>query len=466
MSASEILVIIFSAVSAICCAAAVILFAMAKKRGGSDSVSPDARSVVEPITQEIDFARRSIMDSSAQINKSYGDVLRDYLTRAENQTVTLSNYLANSLDALARAEKENAARTDEVLAKNLEALKTEFRAGIADMRKELSENVEKMRADSAAQLKAVRDDNEKQLEKMRVTVEEKLGETLEKRVEIAFKSVSERLDGVQRGFGEMKELTDKVGNLNRMFSNVKTRGTWGEVALQSLLEQILSPEQYVAQCYLTRGSREAVDFAVVMPGQAGDTVYLPIDAKFPLEDYQRLLDAGDRGDNAAVEFARKALRERVKNEAKSINDKYIKPPTTTNFAVMYVPNEGLYAEILRDGALISEMQNKHHVTVCGPTTIAALLNSLQVGFTTLKIQKKSAEIVNLMQAVRTDFGKFTVLIEKVRSQAQTVVNTVESMETRNRILTKKLDKLGDDMPPEYLAGDAAASLDAPDTEGE
>ena len=318
-----------------------------------------------------------------------------------------------------------------------------------------------MRGEMRERLTEVRADNEKQLEKMRATVDEKLSETLNTRIQAAFQQVSERLDSVQKGFGEMRELTSSVGNLNRIFSNVKTRGNWGEVSLQSLLEQILAPEQYKTQFYVTPRSREAVDFAIVMPGQAGEEVYLPIDAKFPLEDYYRLLDASDDGDKAAVELARKALRDRVKSEARSINEKYIKVPRTTNFAVLYVPNEGLYAEILRDGSFASDLQTQYRVTVCGPTTISALLNSLQVGFTTLRIQKKSGEIIKLMQAVRTDFSRFTGLIDKIKKQAQTVVNTVEDIDNRNRILTKKLDKLGDDMPEGYVEGEAAASLDAP-----
>ena len=331
----------------------------------------------------------------------------------------------------------------------------------AEIRKDLTQNVDRMRADMQARLKEVREDNEKQLDKMRATVDEKLSETLEKRVQDAFKQVSERLDSVQKGFGEMKELTASVGNLNRIFSNVKTRGNWGEVSLQSLLEQILAPEQYKTQFCVSPRSREAVDFAVAMPGQAGEEVYLPIDAKFPLEDYYRLLDASDAGDKAAVELARKALRDRVKSEARSINEKYIKVPRTTNFAVLYVPNEGLYAEILRDGSFASDLQTQYRVTVCGPTTISALLNSLQVGFTTLKIQKKSGEIIKLMQAVRTDFTKFTGLIDTIRTRAQGVVKAVDDIDKRNQLLTKKLDKLGDDMPEGYIAEEAAAAIDAP-----
>lgn len=476
MSTAEILTIVFAAVAAVSGIAAIVVALMKRSASGGAfdgrALREEQKRDKEDIIHEVDFVRKAISESNTQSNTAVTNMLGAYLDSAEKKTNGLIEYMGKAMQQLAQAEKENADKTDEVVGKNLEAVKTEFKTGVADMRgdlgkqfteirQELAQQVDRMRGEMRERLSEVRADNEKQLEKMRATVDEKLSETLNTRIQAAFQQVSERLDSVQKGFGEMRELTSSVGNLNRIFSNVKTRGNWGEVSLQSLLEQILAPEQYKTQFYVTPRSREAVDFAIVMPGQAGEEVYLPIDAKFPLEDYYRLLDASDDGDKAAVELARKALRDRVKSEARSINEKYIKVPRTTNFAVLYVPNEGLYAEILRDGSFASDLQTQYRVTVCGPTTISALLNSLQVGFTTLRIQKKSGEIIKLMQAVRTDFARFTGLIDKIKKQAQTVVNTVEDIDNRNRILTKKLDKLGDDMPEGYVEGDAAASLDAP-----
>lgn len=476
MSTAEILTIVFAAVAAVSGIAAIVIALMKRSASGGAfdgrALREEQKRDKEDIIHEVDFVRKAISESNTQSNVSVSNMLANYLGNAEKQTNGLIDYMGRAMQQLAQAEKENADKTDEVVGKNLEAVKTEFKTGVAEMRgdlgkqfteirQELAQQVDRMRGEMRERLTEVRADNEKQLEKMRATVDEKLSETLNTRIQAAFQQVSERLDSVQKGFGEMRELTSSVGNLNRIFSNVKTRGNWGEVSLQSLLEQILAPEQYKTQFYVTPRSREAVDFAIVMPGQAGEEVYLPIDAKFPLEDYYRLLDASDDGDKAAVELARKALRDRVKSEARSINEKYIKVPRTTNFAVLYVPNEGLYAEILRDGSFASDLQAQYRVTVCGPTTISALLNSLQVGFTTLRIQKKSGEIIKLMQAVRTDFSRFTGLIDKIKKQAQTVVNTVEDIDNRNRILTKKLDKLGDDMPEGYVEGEAAASLDAP-----
>lgn len=476
MSTAEILTIVFAAVAAVSGIAAIVIALMKRSASGGAfdgrALREEQKRDKEDIIHEVDFVRKAISESNTQSNTAVTNMLGAYLDSAEKKTNGLIEYMGKAMQQLAQAEKESADKTDEVVGKNLEAVKTEFKTGVADMRgdlgkqfteirQELAQQVDRMRGEMRERLSEVRADNEKQLEKMRATVDEKLSETLNTRIQAAFQQVSERLDSVQKGFGEMRELTSSVGNLNRIFSNVKTRGNWGEVSLQSLLEQILAPEQYKTQFYVTPRSREAVDFAIVMPGQAGEEVYLPIDAKFPLEDYYRLLDASDDGDKAAVELARKALRDRVKSEARSINEKYIKVPRTTNFAVLYVPNEGLYAEILRDGSFASDLQTQYRVTVCGPTTISALLNSLQVGFTTLRIQKKSGEIIKLMQAVRTDFSRFTGLIDKIKKQAQTVVNTVEDIDNRNRILTKKLDKLGDDMPEGYVEGEAAASLDAP-----
>lgn len=457
MTTAEILTVVFAAVAAICACAALIVSLMRKREGGGVSPS-ELKNTREELTREIDFARRSIAESNSQSNTAVANMLGAYLENEEKKTDRLSEYMSSAMKELGAAERQNAERTGETLGKNLDAVKAEFKAGVADMRgdmqkqlseirRELVENVDKMRAEMKSALTEVRGDNEKQLEKMRATVEEKLSETLDKRVETAFKQVSDRLDSVQKGFGEMKELTSKVGNLNRIFSNVKTRGSWGEVALQSLFEQILSPEQYKTQFRLNPRSQEAVDFVVVMPGQGGEEeVYLPIDAKFPLEDYTRLVEAGDNGDKLAVEAARKALLDRVKGEARSIASKYIRPPRTTNFAVLYVPNEGLYAEIMRDGAFASGLQSEFRVTVCGPTTIAALLNSLQVGFNTLKLQKKSGEITVLMAKVKKDFGKFTDLIRTVKTRAESVVKAVEDIDFRNQQIVRKLDKFEDPEP--------------------
>lgn len=318
---------------------------------------------------------------------------------------------------------------------------------LRSMKEEIDKSLKDMRLDNEKQLTNVRENNDKQLELMRNTVDEKLTSTLDARIKNAFEIVNDRLDKVQQGFGEMKDLSTKVTNLNKVFSNVKTRGGWGEVALESLLDQILSPEQYRKQVQLSRTSQEAVDFVIVMPGNSGEEkVYLPIDSKFPLDRYTQLVEISEEGNAENTDKARKALFDEVKKQAKSISAKYVKPPVTTNFAIMYLPTEGLYAEIVKDSAFTASLQNDCKVTVCGPTTITALLNSLQTGFTTLKIQKKSGEIVKELQRFRKDFERYTELITKIKRNAKLVVDTVEDVEKRNEKIIGRLRKVGDELP--------------------
>lgn len=361
------------------------------------------------------------------------------------------NTANNTLNVLLKTYMDNFARQiDDIninLRNSLSEMKTELKASLAEMKTELKQSIGELKTEVSESMTGLRKDNESQLEKMRETVDEKLSSTLEKRVNAAFEMVNSRLDAVQKGFGEMQSLSEKVTNLNKSFSNIKTRGSWGEVALGSLLEQMLAPEQYKAQFNIK--GKNMVDFAIVMPGQAGDKVYLPVDAKFPLEDYNRLVDATERGDMAEIEKERKQLKTRIKEEAKSIKEKYIAPPKTTNFAIIYLPSEGLYAEVVKDSELCNELQAKYGITVCGPSTIAALLNSLQMGFTTLKIQKKSAEVVKLMLGFKKDFGKFTEAVVKARDKASSTVKELDGIDKRTEIIQRKLDKV-DDIAGEYL----------------
>ncbi|MEG1608260.1 MAG: DNA recombination protein RmuC, partial [Clostridia bacterium] len=261
---------------------------------------------------------------------------------------------------------------------DVEKIATTTQTQLGEIRNEMKETMTSVRNDVTTNLTKVQENNEKQLEQMRLTVDEKLTSTLNTRIKNAFDTIGERLEAVQKGFGEMQSLSEKVGNLSKVFNNVKTTGNWGEVALETLLDQILAQEQYDRQVRVKKNSKEMVDFAIKMPGGAGKEVLLPIDAKFPTADFERLVTAIDTESADEIVASRKALYERVKTFAKDISAKYIDPPTTTNFAILYLPTEGLYAEIIRNGALCSELQNKHRITVCGPTTITALLNSLQI----------------------------------------------------------------------------------------
>lgn len=395
----------------------------------------------ETIAMQTNGARDTVISSFNASNHAMIGMMQPYMDRFASQIETLST----------------------MMQRQLEETRVEMKDATAMMRRDVTDNLRQVREDSARDLQKLREDNNKQLETMRATVDEKLSSTLDQRVKSAFEQVSARLDAVQQGFGEMRQLSNQVTNLNKVFTNVKTRGGWGEVALESLLEQILTPEQYKRQFKLNKRKGEMVDFAIVMPGQNDEELYLPIDAKFPLEDYERLVEASENGSVEQIRAARKALADAVKKQARSIAEKYVIPPVTTNFAVMYLPIEGLYAEVVKDGALCSDLQTNFRVTVCGPTTVTALLNSLQTGFTTLKIQKRSGEIVKLLNAFRKDFSTFTGLIDKVKGNAEKVVESLDQVNKRNEIIKKKLDKVGDD-ELELLQKEAGAIEVAADSE--
>ena len=306
----------------------------------------------------------------------------------------------------------------------------------------LDERFERLKLSVEGRLTAIQADNSVKLEEMRRTVDEKLHATLEQRLGESFKLVSERLEQVHRGLGEMQTLAAGVGDLKRVLSNVKTRGTWGEVQLAALLEQLLTADQFSANVATRPDSNERVDFAIRLPGKGdGAVVWLPIDAKFPIEDYQRLLEAQDRCDPAAVEEAAKAIEMRLRHEAKSIHEKYVSPPHTTDFAMLYLPIEGLYAEALRRPGLAEALQRDWRVSLAGPTTLAALLNSLQMGFRTLAIEQRSAEVWAVLGAVKTEFGKFGEALAHTKKKLDEASNSISKAETRTRQLTRKLKEV-------------------------
>ena len=298
-----------------------------------------------------------------------------------------------------------------------------------------------MRATLEQQLQALQADNAGKLEQMRATVDEKLQTTLNTRLDASFKLVSERLEQVQRGLGEMQQLATGVGDLKRVLTNVKTRGGWGEVQLDNILEQTLTQEQYSRSVRVRPDSGEVVDFAVRLPGRGVDDdtpVWLPIDCKFPREDYERLLDAHEQGDQELVLTTGVQLERAIRVQAKSIGDKYIVPPHTTDFAVMFLPTEGLYAEVIRRPGLVDLLQREHRVVVAGPTTVTALLNSLQMGFRTLAIEKRSSEVWGLLGAVKSEFGKFAGILERAEKQIHTVGKSLGDASRKTRTIERKL----------------------------
>ncbi len=303
--------------------------------------------------------------------------------------------------------------------------------------------MEKVREVVEKKLESLQKDNSEKLEAMRVTVDEKLHATLEKRFGESFKVVSDRLEAVHKGLGEMQTLALGVGDLKKVLSNVKSRGTWGEAQLSNLIEEILTPEQYEKNVKTKKSSKDNVEYAVKLPGNDEDVkqVWLPIDAKFPLEDYQRLVEAQDQGNLLLIEELSKSLEMRIKSEAKDIRDKYLDPPYTTDFGILFVPIESLYAEVLRRPGLFEQIRREYKVIIAGPTTTQVILNSLQMGFRTLTIQKRSSEVWTLLGAVKTDFGKFGDLLEKTHKKIQEASNTIESAVTKTRVIERQLNKV-------------------------
>lgn len=330
------------------------------------------------------------------------------------------------------------------------------------------ERLERLRSTVDDRLGQMRRDNGDQLERMRHTVDEKLQGTLEKRLGESFKQVSERLEQVHQGLGEMQSLAGGVGDLKRVLSNVKLRGGWGEVQLEALLDQILTPDQFGRNVRPRPDRAETVEFALRLPGKAGDpsdAVWLPIDAKFPLDHYQRLIDASEAGDRVAVEAAGKELEKQILSSAKDISDKYVHPPSTTDFGVLFLPTEGLYAEVVRRPGLVDRVQRERRVVVAGPSTFAALLNSLQMGFRTLAIQERSSEVWQLLGAVKTEFGKFGDTLDGVNKKLAQASKTMDDAARRSRAIERKLRDV-EEVPGTGGLGLLEGSLEADGDGGE
>lgn len=375
--------------------------------------------------------------------------------RFERENKDALQRIADELSRERNASRESFRENREELAKSA-ALQTETLAGtlthqfsllnesVGRSRAEQTQSLENIRVTMENSIRTLREENAKKLDEMRGVVDEKLHSTLEKRIAESFRLVSERLENVHKSLGEMHSVATNIVDLKRVLTNVKTRGTWGEVQLGNLLADILTPEQFERNVKPSPRSGEIVEFAVKLPGDGADAsrpLYLPIDSKFPIEDYERLNTASQRGDRDAVEKAASELAKRVKSFAADIRNKYLKPPHTTNFGILFLPTEGLYAEVLRREGLADEIQREHRVLIAGPTTLAALLNSLQMGFRTLAIRKNSAEIAKTLVAVKTEFLRFGELLEKVSDKLSDAQNTIAKTVDRHRLASKKLEKV-------------------------
>lgn len=365
----------------------------------------------------------------AAMQQALADALRDSSHQAGLQASAQREAQAQALGRFTEAQEASLKRLSDAMGEQLRALSESNDRRLGEVRTTVE-----------TRLQALQADNEKKLEQMRQTVDEKLHATLEARLGESFKQVADRLEQVHKGLGEMQGLAQGVGDLKRVLTNVKSRGVFGEVQLAGLLEQVFTIEQYAVNVATVPGSNERVEFAIKLPGRSdsGEPVWLPMDAKFPREDYERLLDAQDRADRVDADAAGKALEQRIRAEAKTIATKYLAPPHTTDFAILFLPTEGLYAELLRRPGLMEALQREHRVVLAGPTTLLATLNSLQMGFRTLALEKRSTEVWQVLGAVKTEFAKFGDVLAKTRKKLDEASNTIGQAETRTRVMGRAL----------------------------
>jgi len=391
---------------------------------------------IRPQLKEIENTILKFDNALERTEKSIKDEFQR--NRKETNEVSLANReeLTKALNSFGEQFSQNVKDLNELLRQKF----GDFSKQQNDINKQVTENIKGVETTIEKQLKSIREDNTQQLNEMRKTVDEKLQTTLEKRLGESFKQVSDRLEQVHKGLGEMQNIATGVGDLKKVLTNVKTRGVLGEYQLENILEQILTPDQYSKNVATKKGSQANVEFALKLPGKdSGEEVWIPIDSKFPIEDYHVLLDAFEAGDKTEIENAQRVLIRKIESFAKSISDKYIDPPHTTDFGIMFLPIESLYAEILRHPGLFETLQNKYKITVTGPTTLSALLNSLQMGFRTLAVQKRSSEVWDVLKAVKLEFNTFSEVLAKAHSQINTASGTLDKLRTtRTNVINRKL----------------------------
>jgi DNA recombination protein RmuC len=416
---------------------AIVLLALLWRRDPAAAVARELEARLALLRADVDRVERSLRDEHRAGRGESQAALSGFDTRLgqfTERTQTGLDALRENLGGDARQSREEAAaslqRFGESLQGRLEKLNETTERRLGDVRQTLEGRLKDIQADNAAKL-----------EQMRQTVDEKLQATLETRLSESFRQVSERLEQVHKGLGEMQSLATGVGDLKRVLGNVKTRGIFGEVQLAAILEQMLTADQFESNVVTRPGSNERVEFAIRLPGSKDvndEPVWLPIDAKFPREDYERLLDAQERADGDAAALAGAALERRIRDEAKTIAGKYVAPPHTTDFAILFLPTEGLYAEVLRRPGLVEALQRDHRVVIAGPTTLSAILNSLRMGFRTLAIEKRSSEVWQVLGAVKTEFGKFAGVLEKTRKKLAEAANVIDDADKRTRAIDRKL----------------------------
>ena len=439
----------------------VLLLWLSLRRGDADAtdrlernlradVQDSARGTRSELSQSLATFQQTLLAQASDVARTQNEQIDSFRTQLAAMQQLVSDTLATTTHVLAGQAQAAREAQDAALHRFGQAQAEQLRT-LADTN---DKRVAEMRQAVEDKLAAIQADNGQRLEQMRATVDEKLHATLEQRLGESFKQVADRLEQVHKGLGEMQVLARDVGSLNRVLTNVKTRGIFGEVQLAGLLEQVFTPEQYATNVATVPGSAERVEFAIRLPGQRSDgaPLWLPIDAKFPREDYERLLDAQERADPVAAEVAAKAIENRLRLEARTISEKYVAPPHTTDFAILFVPTEGLYAEALRRPGLMESLQREHKVMLAGPTTLLATLNSLQMGFRTLALEKRSAEVWEVLGAVKTEFASFAAVLAKTRKKLDEASNTIELAERRTRVMVRELRTV------EALPSDRAQAL--------
>jgi DNA recombination protein RmuC len=401
-----------------------------------DEVARSATATRQELQGGLSSFQQTLLAQGGDVARTQNEQIDSFRTQLAGMQQVVTQSLATATTSLAQLSQAARDAQDAALKRFADAQAEQLRTLAEGNERRLAE----VRGTVEQRLASLQEGNEKKLEQMRATVDEKLQSTLEQRLGESFKQVAERLEQVHRGLGEMQTLARDVGSLNRVLTNVKTRGGFGEVQLQALLDEVFTLEQYAANVETVPGSNARVEFAIRLPGRRddGQPLWLPIDAKFPREDYERLLDAQERADPAAAETAARALEARLKLEAKTIREKYLAPPHTTDFGILFVPTEGLYAEALRRPGLMEALQRDHKVMLAGPTTLLATLNSLQMGFRTLALEKRSAEVWEVLGAVKTEFAKFGEVLGNVHKKLQQASNTIEQAQTRTRAMERRL----------------------------
>jgi DNA recombination protein RmuC len=436
-------------------------------RGEADRIRADAadqsRGVRQEVRENLQGFQSATLNAFGELGKQFGEQVKNFgnkldggLRAMDEGHKAITQVLERKFAEQANVSSDGARTSRAEIAQSFQGLAAGVKDAVGQLGSQQKERLEAVTGAVAAlteshdkaqsalrsavegRLDAIRTENAAKLEEMRKAVDEKLQSTLERRLGESFKMVSDQLERVYQGLGEMQSLAAGVGDLNKILSNVKVRGIWGELQLSNLLEQVLTPDQYYRDKQIKADSRERVEFAIRLPGRDGNEVLLAIDAKFPREDFERLVQASDRGDKEGADSASAALEARVRGCAKTISEKYIDPPRTTDMAILFLPIESLYAEVLRRPGLFQELQSDYHVTLAGPTTLSAILNALHMGFQSLAIEKRSSEVWQILGAIRSEFNKYGEIVERLRRQLNSAVGTIDTLGTRARTMNRKL----------------------------